>query len=54
MGRIKIYAYYGKILRIDNSKEMFIVRKIGVNFFKKYLGGVDVASKIILNEVARE
>lgn len=49
-----MYGNWGRILRIDLSNERFTTQLVGDAFFKKYLGGVGLASKIIFDEVGTD
>ncbi len=46
-----MYGNWGRTLRVDLSNERFNTQLVGDAFFKKYLGGVGLASKIIFDEV---
>jgi len=46
-----MYGNWGRILRVDLSNERFTTQLVEESFFKKYLGGVGLASKIIFDEV---
>jgi len=46
-----MYGNWGKLLWIDLFNEKFMVKTLKNSFFKKYLGGVGLASKIIFDEV---
>lgn len=46
-----MYGYWGKKLEVDLTKGLANVERIGEPIFKKYLGGVGIAAKVILDEV---
>jgi len=46
-----MYGNWGRILRVDLSKERIRTEKVKEVFCRKFLGGVGVASKIIFDEV---
>jgi aldehyde:ferredoxin oxidoreductase len=48
-----MYGNFGRILRIDLTREKFTVNRVKDSFFKKYLGGVGIASKIIFDNVGK-
>lgn len=46
-----MYGYWGRILRVNLSNGLIREERVDESFFKKYVGGVGIAAKIILNEV---
>ena len=42
-----MYGFYGRILRIDLSKEKFVIDPINDDIFEKYLGGKGLASHLL-------
>ncbi|RLE75766.1 MAG: hypothetical protein DRJ44_05215, partial [Thermoprotei archaeon] len=44
-------GYWGKILRVDLSKEKIKVETFGDSFARKYLGGVCLAARLIYDWV---
>lgn len=50
-GDIKMYAYKGKILRLNLSKKTARVEEVPENLFRKYLGGRGFGAKIYYDEV---
>lgn len=46
-----MYGYWGKILRVDLGAKKVTEDRVDKSFFKKYLGGVGIAARIIYDEV---
>jgi aldehyde:ferredoxin oxidoreductase len=44
-----MYAYTGKILHVDLSRRKSDVEEVGPDYFRKYLGGVGVATRLLLD-----
>jgi len=42
-----MHGFYGRILRIDLSKEKFVIDPINDDIFEKYLGGKGLASHLL-------
>ena len=49
-----MYGNWGKILRVDLTRESFATENVGEETYRKYIGGVGIASKIIFDEVGPE
>jgi len=49
-----MYGNWGKILRIDLSKRKTIIEPFKEAFYRKFIGGVGMASNIIFNEVGSD
>ena len=46
-----MYGYWGKILRVDLTKEKSSVQLVNEGFFKKYLGGAGVGAKLLFDSM---
>ena len=46
-----MFGYWGRIAIVDLTNRIIRIIKVNENFFKKYLGGVGVAAKLILDYV---
>jgi len=46
-----MYGYWGKILRVDLTKEKSSVQLVNEGFFKKYLGGAGVGTKLLFDSM---
>jgi len=49
-----MYGNWGRVLWVDLSNERFTVKILKDSFFRKYLGGVGLASKIIFDKVGAD
>jgi aldehyde:ferredoxin oxidoreductase len=46
-----MYGYWGKILKVDLTKEIYHVDRVKEAFFKKYLGGAGIGTKLVFDGV---
>ncbi|MCL5959180.1 MAG: aldehyde ferredoxin oxidoreductase family protein, partial [Chloroflexi bacterium] len=51
--RIVMYSYSGKILHVDLSNQRTRVQEVGEDFYKMYLGGVGVATRLLYENLPR-
>ena len=49
-----MYGYAGKILRVDLKEKQVKIQESSENFYRKFIGGVGVAAKIIFDEIDKE
>ena len=45
------YGFWGKVLRVDLTKEKIVIDSVRESFFKKYLGGVGIGTKLLFDTV---